>query len=291
MRFVFVDRIVAVEPGRSIETLRNVSATEDVFADHFPGFPILPGALIVETLGQAAELLIGMSHDWTRVGRLGRLARASFRHFVRPGDQLRVRCELRSSADPSVIAATADVDGRRVATAEVERVAGRLDILVSNAASGLLKDGLELSAKQWDWVLSTNARPLLLLAQEAAPLMPAGGRVVALSSLGSQRVIPGYVAIGVSRAALEALTRYLAVELGRQGITVNAVSAGAVETDVWHMIPDGAQALEAIRARTPGGRLVTPEAVADVVFFLASPAAQGIQGQVLTVDGGYSLLA
>ena len=175
--------------------------------------------------------------------------------------------------------------------AEVQRVAGRLDILVSNAASGVLKDGLELSAKQWDWVLSTNARPLLLLAQEAAPLMPAGGRVVALSSLGSQRVIPGYVAIGVSKAALEALTRYLAVELGRQGITVNAVSAGAVETDVWHMIPDGAQALEAIRARTPGGRLVTPEAVADVVFFLASPAAQFIQGQVLAVDGGYSLLA
>src|SRR3989442_1692459 len=86
--------------------------------------------------------------------------------------------------------------------AEVERVAGRLDILVSNAASGVLKDGLELSAKQWDWVLSTNARPLLLLAQEAAPLMPAGGRVVALSSLGSQRVIPGYVAIGFWKAAL-----------------------------------------------------------------------------------------
>src|SRR5207245_2310103 len=81
------------------------------------------------------------------------------------------------------------------------------------------------------------------------------------------------VAIGVSKAALEALTRYLAVELGRQGITVNAVSAGAVETDVWHMIPDGAQALEAIRARTPGGRVVTPEAVADVAFCLASPAA------------------
>src|SRR3989442_13784694 len=61
-----------------------------------------------------------MSHDWTRVGRLGRLSRASFRHFVRPGDQLRVRCELRSSADPWVLAATADVDGRRVATATLE---------------------------------------------------------------------------------------------------------------------------------------------------------------------------
>jgi len=175
--------------------------------------------------------------------------------------------------------------------AEVGRVAGRLDVLVSNAASGVLKDGLELSAKQWDWVLSTNARPLLLLGQDAVRLMTAGGRIVALSSLGSQRVIPGYAAIGVSKAALESLTRYLAVECGAKGITVNAVSAGAVETDVWHMIPEGQRALEAIRARTPGHALVTPEAIADIVFFLASPAAQAIQGQVLTVDGGYSLLA
>jgi enoyl-[acyl-carrier protein] reductase III len=175
--------------------------------------------------------------------------------------------------------------------AEVGQAAGRLDVLVSNAASGVLRDGLELSAKQWDWVLATNARPLLLCAQEAAKLMAPGARIVALSSLGSQRVIPGYTAIGVSKAALEALTRYLAVELGARGITVNAVAAGAVETDVWRMLPDGAAALAAIRARTPGGALVSAEAVADVVFFLASPAAQSIQGQVLVVDGGYSLLA
>jgi enoyl-[acyl-carrier protein] reductase III len=121
--------------------------------------------------------------------------------------------------------------------------------------------------------------------------MPSGGRIIALSSLGSQRVIPGYAAIGVSKAALEALTRYLAVELAGKGITVNTVSAGAVETEVWQMMPEGTAALAAIRARTPGAALVTPEAVADVVFFLASPAAHAIQGQVLTVDGGYSLLA
>ena len=175
--------------------------------------------------------------------------------------------------------------------AEVERRAGRLDVLVSNAASGVLRDGLELSPKQWDWVLATNARALLILAQDAARLMTPGGRIIALSSLGSQRVIPGYAAVGVSKAALETLTRYLAVELAAKGITVNTVSAGAVETDVWQMMPEGTAALAAIRARTPGGALVTPEAVADVVFFLASPAAQAIQGQVLTVDGGYSLLA
>jgi enoyl-[acyl-carrier protein] reductase III len=175
--------------------------------------------------------------------------------------------------------------------AEVERRAGRLDVLVSNAASGVLRDGLELSPKQWDWVLATNARALLILAQDAARLMTSGGRIIALSSLGSQRVIPGYTAVGVSKAALETLTRYLAVELAAKGITVNTISAGAVETDVWQMMPEGTAALAAIRARTPGGALVTPEAIADVVFFLASPEAQAIQGQVLTVDGGYSLLA
>jgi len=174
---------------------------------------------------------------------------------------------------------------------EVERVAGRLDVLVNNAASGVFRSALELSAKQWDWVLATNARPLLLLSQEAAKLMTKGGRIIALTSLGSSRVIPGYTAIGVSKAALEALTRYLAVELGARGITVNAVSAGAVETDVWRLIPDGGAALEQIRARTPGGALVTPEDVAEVVFFLASPAGASIQGQVLTVDRGYSLRA
>ncbi len=175
--------------------------------------------------------------------------------------------------------------------AEVARVAGRLDVLVSNAASGVLKNALELSAKHWDWVLDTNARPLLLCAQEAARLMVAGGRIVSLSSLGSQRTIPGYAAVGVSKAALEALTRYLAVELAPRGITVNAVSAGAVEGDVWRAIPDGEALLAAVRARTPAGTLVSAEAVAEVVYFLAGPSAQPIQGQVLVVDGGYSLLA
>jgi len=175
--------------------------------------------------------------------------------------------------------------------AEIGRATDHLDVLVNNAASGVLRDGLALSAKHWDWVLDTNARPLLLCAQQAVPLMGPGGRIVSLSSLGSQRVIPGYAAIGVSKAALEALTRYLAVELAPRGIAVNAVSAGAVETEVWRAMPGGDTVLAAARARTPGGALVSAEAVADVVHFLASSSAQGIQGQVLVVDGGYSLLA
>ena len=100
-----------------------MSATDDVFDDHFPGFPILPGALIVETFEQASQLLIGASHDYARVGRLTRVRRASFRHFVRPGDQLRVRCERTASADDAwTMSVAADVDGRRVASAVLEFV-------------------------------------------------------------------------------------------------------------------------------------------------------------------------
>lgn len=173
----------------------------------------------------------------------------------------------------------------------IRRVAGRLDVLVNNAASGVLKGALELSAKHWDWIVNTNARPLLLCAREAAALMAPGGRIISVSSLGAQRVVPNYAGIGVSKAALEALTRYLAVELADRGITVNAVSAGAVETEIWRAFPEGEAILAAVRRRTPGNRLVTPEELAEVVYFLASEAARPIQGQVIVVDGGYSLLA
>lgn len=175
--------------------------------------------------------------------------------------------------------------------ADIAREAGRVDVLVNNAASGVLKSALDLSPKHWDWVMATNARPFLLCAQEAAKLMGEGGRIIGLSSLGSHRVIPGYAAVGVSKAAAEAVTRYLAVELAPRGITVNTVCAGAVETDIWRMIPDGERLLEAARSRTPSGGLVTADEVADVVYFLAGPAARSIQGQIVVADGGYSLLA
>ena len=120
MRFVFVDRLVSAEPPRHIETLKNVSATEDVFADHFPGYPVFPGALVVEAFAQASQLLIGMSHDFAEVGRLRRLSRVAFRRQVRPGDQLAIRCERRSAEGAWVFDACATVDGQRVATATLE---------------------------------------------------------------------------------------------------------------------------------------------------------------------------
>jgi 3-hydroxyacyl-[acyl-carrier-protein] dehydratase len=121
VRFLFVDRIITLDPGSTIETLKNVSATEDVFVDHFPGSPILPGALLVETFEQASQLLIGVSHDFARVGRLEGVRRGAFRHFVRPGDQVRVRC-ARTKADANrwTIDASAEVDARRVASATLD---------------------------------------------------------------------------------------------------------------------------------------------------------------------------
>jgi 3-hydroxyacyl-[acyl-carrier-protein] dehydratase len=121
VRFVLVDRIVELDPGRSIDVLKNVSASEDVFEDHFPGCPIFPGAMLVEVFGQAAELLIGATYDFERVGSLVRLSRVSFRRFVRPGDQVRARCEKRSGDDTAwTISASATTDGIPVASGALE---------------------------------------------------------------------------------------------------------------------------------------------------------------------------
>jgi len=169
--------------------------------------------------------------------------------------------------------------------------AGALDVLVSNAASGVIKPLLELEEKHWDWTMNANARALFTLVRHAARSMPAGSSVVAVSSLGSQRVLENYALVGTSKAALEALVRYLAVELAPQDIRVNAVSAGLVETGALEYFPNREEMLKWYEMRTPAGRLVGPRDVADAVCFLCSPEAGMIRGHTLIVDGGYSLLA
>jgi len=165
----------------------------------------------------------------------------------------------------------------------------RLDILVSNAASGVLKPALELTSRHWNWAMDINARALLTLVRQAAPMMPAGGRIMAVSSLGAVRAIENYTAVGASKAALESLVRHLAVELGPLGLNVNTISAGAVDTEALKKFPNRAEILETALRRTPLGRLTTPEDVADVALFLCSELAAMIQGQTIVVDGGYSI--
>jgi enoyl-[acyl-carrier protein] reductase III len=170
---------------------------------------------------------------------------------------------------------------------EEVRELGPLDVLVHNAASGVVRPALETEDKHWDWTLNANARALLSLTRAAAPQMPDGSSIVAISSLGAQRVLENYTLIGVSKAALEALVRYLAVELA-PAIRVNAVSAGVVETGALEHFPNKAEMLSA-GANNPAGRLVTPEDVAAAVAFLCSPDAEMVRGHVLVVDGGFTL--
>ena len=167
---------------------------------------------------------------------------------------------------------------------------GPLDVLVHNAASGVVRPALETEDKHWDWTLNANARALLSLARVAVPEMPSGSSIVAISSLGSRLVLENYALIGTSKAALESLVRYLAVELAPRGIRVNAVSGGVVETGALEHFPNKDEMLRAGRAN-PVGRLVSPGDIAGAVAFLCSPDAEMVRGQTLVVDGGFSLLA
>jgi len=168
---------------------------------------------------------------------------------------------------------------------------GPLAALVHSAASGVARPALETDTRHWDWTLNANARAFLQLAVAAAPQMASGASIVAISSLGSTRVLENYTLVGASKAALEALVRYLAVELAPRGIRVNAVSGGLVETGALEHFPNRDEMLRAGRERTPAGRMVTPEDIAGVVAFLLSPAAEMIRGQTIIVDGGFSLPA
>jgi enoyl-[acyl-carrier protein] reductase III len=187
-----------------------------------------------------------------------------------------------------------DLDNLNRLFDEVEKEFGGLDILVHNAASGYNRPAMQQKPKGWEWTMNINARALLFAAQRAAPLMEkrGGGKIVSISSPGSGRVLPDYVVVGASKAALESLTRYLGVELITKKINVNAVSPGVVKTDALnHFASMGNQdrILQDFIQQVPAGRLITPEEVAEVAAFLCTPAADMIVGQVIAVDGGYTL--
>ncbi len=221
-----------------------------------------------------------------RLARLG-AARVAIGYFRSDAAAEETAEELRTlGAEPVLV--RGNITSERV----LDKVAalGPLQVLVHNAATGVIRPALETEDKHWDWTHHANARALLSLARVAAPAMPAGSSMVAISSLGSTRVLENYALVGTSKAALEALVRYLAVELAPRGVRVNAVSAGVVETGALEHFPNRDQ-MVTMGARNPVGRLVTPEDVAAAVAFLCSDDADMVRGQTLVVDGGWSLLA
>ncbi|MFC6038615.1 enoyl-[acyl-carrier-protein] reductase FabL [Paenisporosarcina macmurdoensis] len=167
---------------------------------------------------------------------------------------------------------------------------GRLDVFVSNAASGVLRPVMELEESHWDWTMNINAKAMLFGAQEAAKLMDRGGKIVGVSSLGSIRYLENYTTVGVSKAAIESITRYLAVELAAKGIAVNTVSGGALDTDALKHFPNREELLDDARKNTPAGRMVEIDDMVKTAMFLISDGSDMIRGQTIIVDGGRSIV-
>jgi len=208
--------------------------------------------------------------------------------FLRSDDAAAATAEELQALGAEPVLIRGNISSDRV----LEEVAGlgALDVLVHNAATGVIRPALETEDKHWDWTLTANTRALLALTRVTAPQMPPGASIIGISSLGSQRVLENYTLVGTSKAALEALVRYLAVELAPLGIRVNCVSGGVVRTDALEHFPNREEMLRA-GADNPVGRLVSPEDIAGAVTFLCSPEAEMIRGQTLIVDGGFSLRA
>ena len=240
------------------------------------------------------------NHRYVVVGGTRGIGRAIALRLARAGAQVCANfVRDKESADSLVAQATteslaiellrADVTLSSGMSALAECVSARyapLSGLVFAAATGIHKPLAEVTNRHFDFTFALNVRAFIDIAQKLSPHMLSGSSIVSLSSEGAVHAMQSYGLVGASKAALESLTRQLAVELGPRGIRANVVSPGAVMTDVWSVMPDAAQRLAEITARTATGRLVSPEEVAEVVAFLLSAAASGISGTTLVVDGG-----
>ncbi|TQK44234.1 ketoacyl-synthetase-like protein [Streptomyces sp. SLBN-118] len=235
------------------------------------------GRVIVERLAErGATVLLNCFHSYDS-------AKEQARGLVERGLDVRV---VRAS-----VARPAQVE--RMFT-QIGEEHGRLDILVNNAAAGSFVPFDEITEDLLDRTYATNVKGPLWCARYARPLLAAargrGGSVVNVSSLGAVTTPANYLPVGVSKAALEALTRYLAAELAEDLIRVNAASCGLIDNPVGQMFPDFAGVSANTVAATPLSRLGRPEDLAEVVLFLASERSGWVTGQTVLADGGLTLL-
>ena len=172
---------------------------------------------------------------------------------------------------------------------------GHLDILVNNAVSATLKPLDELADRHWEYILNANLSAFYYASTRALPLMEGRrGRIIAISSIGSRVCLPGYAALGVAKAGIETLARYMALEWADRDINVNVVCGGPVETEALLAFEKAGVDLERFKSemarKAPEGRIGRPEDLTGLVVFLCSPAADWIRGQTIVVDGGATLV-
>jgi enoyl-[acyl-carrier protein] reductase III len=310
MRYLLIDRIVRLEFNQQMLAIKNVALSEDVYSEHFVGFPVMPGALLIEALAQAGTALLEVSANLKKKETLTALVTGGSRGI---GRAIAVRLAatsaetvivnyLRNQVEAEKTAKVIAEHGARCILARanlalpnaidslfetVRTATDHLDVFVHGAALAAFKPMMALKPNQWDLTMNINARAFLRCVQQAVSFMKSG-KIIAVSSLGSQRVVPHYGVMGPAKAALEAIVRYLAAELAPAGILVNGVSGGFVQTDALKWFPENP--IAEARRRTPAKRLGTPEDLAEVVAFLVSPAANWICGQTIVADGGLSLL-
>jgi NAD(P)-dependent dehydrogenase (short-subunit alcohol dehydrogenase family) len=233
------------------------------------------------------------------------IGRAISERFARSGARVianyvrneRAAQELQSSAAQEHLPITicrADLttaDGLTRIETQLTQTGAPLTGIVHCAATGTHRSVESLTGRHLDWTFALNVRALFELVTRLLGQFDRQSCILAVSSLGATRALPQYTAIGASKGALEALIRHLAVELAPRGIRANALTPGAVATEAWRAIPDGEARLVAAAQRSPNGRLVTVEELALCAQFLCSPAAAGVNGQSLVVDGGTTMLA
>ncbi len=171
---------------------------------------------------------------------------------------------------------------------------GRLDYFVNNAAASAFKRIVDLKPHHLDRSYATNVRPFVLGAQEAVKLMDRGGRIVALTSYGSEHAYPTYATLGSYKAAIESFIRYMAVEFADYGINVNGVNGGLIESDSLHYFYDrvpGQAPMQTVLSKIPLKRPGTVEDMANAVMFLLGDKSNYITGQTIVVDGGLSVIS
>ncbi|HLT58671.1 MAG: glucose 1-dehydrogenase [Limnochordales bacterium] len=184
-----------------------------------------------------------------------------------------------------------DVAGLRAAVAACAEKWGRLDIVVNSAGVAGTELAIDLEESDWDAVLDTNLKGAFFAAQAAARIMrdQGGGRIINIASVFGYIVRSGVAPYCASKAGLIHLTRALALEWARFGVLINAVAPGYVLTDMNRDFLSQPQVMDRLIKETPLRRLAAVGDVADAVLFLSSPQSQFITGQVIVVDGGWTL--